>query len=410
MLDYLPWFISGAALLFAVMPLAGMARWRMAAALLALGAGEIYLAVLTLVVLLLVENDWRITFRQSAGTLAAIFALLSAIILLAILQPTDLRTWSELTQLALYVMLYFLFTSRLRDGHDLIDVLSACIFASLGVAALALLAVLVGLVSLPAIFIDRGSNEASVFLALLGVVPCAVMLSRTRNLLYLAAAGPMVLAQYLATSRGSMAVSVIVLLVAGFLWTRSLLVRGATIIGGMAVLAFNVPQLLLLFDAQLNSSARERMALLEYGTGLASERFWTGWGWGSTSRLASIAPNTAQTYPHFHNAYVQMIVELGLLGWVVIGLGLLLAVRWGVIAAFRLRQPGVTALVACSVLGIATACLFDAMLFGADRSIQLILLLALCSRAVALGTEALAASRPARLRRTTSPLRLPVTR
>ncbi len=150
----------------------------------------------------------------------------------------------------------------------------------------------------------------------------------------------MIMAQYLATSRGSLVVSIIVLLVAGFLWTRSLLLRTATVIGGLAVLAFNVPQVLVLFDAQLNSSARERMALLEYGSGLASERFWTGWGWGSTSRLASIAPNTAQTYPHFHNAYMQMIVELGVLGWIVIGLGLGLAVRWGIIAAFGCASRG----------------------------------------------------------------------
>ena len=406
MLDYLTWIIAGFALLLALMPLAGLERWRMAAAMFALGAGQIYLAVLSLVVLLLIDNQWRITFRQSPGALAAIFVLVGGIVLLAVSQPTDLRTWSELAQLALYVLLFFLFTSRLRNGRDLLILLTACIAASLGVTLLAFAATAVGWVSAPAIFVDRGSNEASVFLALLGVVPCAVMLTRTRNLLYLAAAGPMVLAQYLATSRGSLAVSIIVLLVAGFLWTRSLLIRGATIIGGLAVLAYNVPQLLLLFDAQLNSSARERMALLEYGTGLANERFWTGWGWGSTSRLASIAPNTAQTYPHFHNAYVQMIVELGLLGWIVLAAGLWLVVRWSVIAAVRLRQPGLTALVACSMIGLATACLFDAMLFGADRSVQLIVLLALCSRAVALGSEAQAAARQPRVRRASPAMRI----
>lgn len=410
MLDYLSWFIAGLALLLALMPLAGLERWRMASALLALGAGQIYLAVLSLLVLLLIDNQWRITFRQSAGALAAIFTLAGGIVLLTVTQRTDLRTWSELAQLALYILLFFLFTSRLRDGRDLLTLLTACIAASLGVALLAFAAMAAGWVSAPAIFVDRGSNEASVFLALLGVVPCAVMLSRTRNLLYLAAAVPMVLAQYLATSRGSLAVSIIVLLVAAFLWTRSLLVRAATIIGGLAVLAYNVPQLLLLFDAQLNSSARERVALLEYGTGLAAERFWTGWGWGSTSRLASIAPNTAQTYPHFHNAYVQMIVELGVLGWIVLGAGLWLAVRWGMIAAVRLRQPGVTALVACSMIGIATACLFDAMLFGADRSVQLIVLLALCSRAVALGSEAQADARQPRVRRASPTLRIAPTR
>ncbi len=63
-----------------------------------------------------------------------------------------------------------------------------------------------------------------------------------------------------------------------------------------------------------------------------------------------------------------------------------------------------TALIACSTLGIATACLFDAMLFGADRSVQLIVLLALCSRAVVLGQEAQASGR--RTRRTAAPLRI----
>ena len=258
-------------------------------------------------------------------------------------------------------------------------------YGSLAVALLALAALTLGWTTPPFIFVGRGSNEASVFIALLGVVPCAVMLTRTRNPLYLAAALLLVYVQYLATSRGSLAVSAIVLLVAGFLWTRMVLLRVAMVLAGLVVLFRNVPQLLAVYEAQLNTSARERMALIDYGMTLAGERFWTGWGWGSTSRLASAAPNTLQTYPHFHNAYVQMAVELGLLGWVVIGVAVWVAARWAVIAAVRMRQPAVSALVLCSALGIAVACLFDAMLFGADRSIQLIVLCALCSRAVALG-------------------------
>lgn len=275
MLDYLPWIISGAAMLLAVMPLAGFARWRLAAAIFALGAGQIHLAVLALVLLLVVDNNWRIAVRHGAGTAAVVGALLAGIVLLTLTQETDARTFSELAQLGLYVLLFLLVGTRLNDGRDLMALLGACVLGSLGAALLAVAALGVGWVSAPAIFVARGANEGSVFLALLGVVPCAVMLTRTRSPLYLAAALPMVVAQYWATSRGSMAVSVVVLLVAGFLWTRSLVLRTLALVGGLAVLALNVPQAMVLFDAQLNSSAREQTTLLAYKIDLADERFWT---------------------------------------------------------------------------------------------------------------------------------------
>lgn len=385
MLELLPWLISAFALLLAVLPLPGLKQLRLTAAIFALGAGQIYLAVLGFAALLVIDNNWRIVWRHSAGAIAGGGALLLAILMLTLLQPTDLRTWSELAQLGLYIILFLLVCSRVDDGRDLLTFLRAAIHASLAVALLALVAPRFGWTGATSIFVDRGANEASVFLALLGVVPCAVMLSRTRNPAFLGLALLLIFVQYLATSRGSMAVSVIVLLAAGFLWTQALILRAGIVVAGLAVMAGNVPQLMAIYDGQLNFSARERIALFDYGAELAGERFWTGWGWGSTSRLASAAPNTAQNYPHFHNAFVQMVVELGALGWFILAAGGWLALRWLLSAGLTLRQPGVTALVSCSVLGIITASMFDAMLFGADRSIQLIVLLALCSRAVSMG-------------------------
>jgi len=340
--------------------------------------------VLAFLVFLVVENDWRLRLVHGRTAIVTSCAILCGILALTAFQQTDLRTYSELAQLALYITLFVLLSGAVTDGKKVLDFLFACAWGSCIVAVFALIWIVMGWTASPYIISGRGSNELSVFLSLLGVVPCAAMLTRTRNPAYLLAALLMCYVQFLATSRSNMAVSGLVLLVAGFLWTRIWLARACMVVAAIWIMFRNVPSLQALYEAQLNFSARERVGLLNHGWDLALERFWTGWGWGATSRLAGSAPGTVQAYPHFHNTYIQLMVELGLLGWIVIGLAAWLLGRWLSLALFEIRQVPLIALVACSGMGLAIAGLFDAMLFGADRASQVVILLALCSRAVAL--------------------------
>jgi O-antigen ligase len=170
--------------------------------------------------------------------------------------------------------------------------------------------------------------------------------------------------------------------------TRNMLVRAALVIAGAVILFMNISELMNIYQGQINFSARERMTLLQYGWDLWQQRFWTGWGWGSTNSLAAAAPTIQTGYPHFHDAYVQMLAELGVFGAAIIAGFFYYAVSRLVMLAKLVRQPQVTALIAIGTLAIATSSIFDAMLFGADRAIQIVILLAMMVRTSALALEA----------------------
>lgn len=384
MYEYFPLAIGILAILVAVVRVKGFRLLKLSMAIFALSSGEIHLAIFALVLLLLVENDWRIDLPFKSGAVAACGIVLAWILIVTAINPMTGRVYSELLQLSLYLFLFVSLATYLRTGEDVQRLLIASILGCCAGSILALFSLTLDWTSSPHIFIGRGSNEGSIFLALVGVVPSAVMLARTRNPIYLLAAGLLVYLQFLATSRGSMAVSALALLIAGYFWTRLLVARVAILLTGLAVLFRSVPQLLRLYEAQINFSALERLALIEHGLALADQKPWTGWGWGSAFDLAGSMPNTVQIYPHFHNTYIQLIVEVGILGWIILGFFVTLFLRWGWLATKRIKQPAVAALITCTGVCLAVAFIFDSMLFGADRSVQVIILMALCSRTISL--------------------------
>ncbi|MFN2099277.1 O-antigen ligase family protein [Altererythrobacter sp. MF3-039] len=382
MLEILPLIVSGFALLAAVFALPGFTLVRWAIVIMALGAGQIYLAFAALGLMLLAENKWQLQLSQSRGAIFATALIILFILGLTVLSPTTFRTYSEGAQLVLYAAVFVLLLSYLSSGTRIMTLLLACVVGAVAVAALAYLTVFLGWQSPPFIFVGRGSNEGSVFLALLGVVPASILFVRTRNPVYLAAAIVLTLVQFTATSRGSVAVSGLAIVASIYFITNVVAVRIAMIVAGGYIFASNLNLLLGIYEAQLNFSARERLVLIEHGWSLFQERFWTGWGWGSTSVLAASAPTINANYPHFHNAYVQFLVELGVTGLVML-VGFVIYCMKGVVSvSFSRRNSSAQALIVISTLAILVASIFDAMLFGADRAVQILFLLALIVRTV----------------------------
>ena len=227
MLEILPIAISGFALLAAVLALPGfgLARWAMVIA--ALGAGQIYLAVMALGLMLLVENKWHFDLAGSRPALLFTGFLLIAVFILTSLSPVTLRTYSEGAQLLIYTVLFVLLLSYLNSGHRITTLLRACVVGSGLVAGLAYMTVIFGWQSPPFIFVGRGSNEGSVFLALVGVVPAAILFVRTRNPAYLLFAVVLSGIQLTATSRGSLAVSGLALAASVYYVSNWMVVRAS---------------------------------------------------------------------------------------------------------------------------------------------------------------------------------------
>jgi len=383
-LELLPYIISGFALLVAVMPAFGFERGPLVVVLVALGSGQIHAAVAALALFLVFANRWRLSPGLTLATYGWAGALLAGIVVTTILAPESSRTFVELAQLVLYLLILMLMLSYLNSGERLLWFLQGGAVAAAIVGGMALALYVTGQVAPPSIFVGRGSNEGAEFLSLTGTVFAAVMFVRTRNPLYLLGAIFLIYLQNLATSRGSVAVSATAVLLALFFMFHNRLIRAGLVVAGLYVLVTNVPLLNGLYQSQLNFSGRERMALLNDGIWFWQQRPLLGWGWGSTTDLAERAPTTQLVYPHFHNSYVQLLVEAGVVGAAMLATFLYFGISRIVIAFSRIRQPGVTMLTASAFVAITISGLFDSMLYGADRAVQVVILMALSARAVAL--------------------------
>lgn len=387
MLDYLSIAISMAALVFAIPFIPGIERARLAIALFALGCGQIHLAAAAYGLFLLVESRWRIEPGLSNFAWLWGFLLLLGIGVTTAVLPTTGRTYVELAQLALYVVLALLTMNYLRTGEHLLRFLVAAVIASMAVTVLALVSVALGLQSPPFIFLARGSNEGAVFLSLLGVVPAAVLFVRSRNPVYAVPIALFAYAQYIATARGSLIVSALTVLTAMFFLTRSVFVRAVLVAAGLYLLITSLPMLTSVYESNLNFSARERLALSQYAWWLWEQRPITGFGWGSTTYWAERVPTTELVYPHFHNAYVQLLVEAGIVGWAIIGTFLIVSLRLSYLALVRYRESALSMMVVTSFIALAVSGFFDAMLYGADRAIEVVILLSLMTRGVKLASD-----------------------
>ncbi|MGX7951281.1 O-antigen ligase family protein [Tsuneonella sp. HG249] len=387
MLDYLSLAISAVAVLLALPIIPNIERARLAIVMVALGCGQIYIAILAFGFFMLAESKWRLSPGFSNFAYLWGFMLLLGIGVTTAVVPTTGRTYNELAQLGMYVVLTLLTLTYLRSGEHLYRFLSAALIGSIGVAMLALASVLLGIQSPPSIFLARGANEGSIFLSLMGAVPAAILFVRSRNPFYILCLLLFVYVQYLATARGSLIVSGIAGLAAVFFVTRVFLLRAALIAIGLYLVINYTPLLNATYESNLNFSARERLALAQYGYWLWEQRPITGWGWGSTTYLAESASTTELVYPHFHNSYIQLMVEAGVIGLLIIATFVLACVRLGFLATVRYRQPAISVLVVTNAIALVVSGMFDAMLYGADRAIQVIILLSLMYRAIKLASE-----------------------
>jgi len=388
MLEDLPIIIPIVAIVLAIMDIPGIKLLRESAVIFSLGSGIIYLSIPALVLYLLVENRFHPIYRGRTAGLVSGVLIVAGILGLTALSPITDRTYSELAQLFLYILLYFLFTSALRDGQDIMRFLRASVCGSMAVCVLAYTAVLLGWQGAPDVYVGRGANEGSIFVTLLGTIPACVMLARTRNPFYAIAIILFFYIPYLATSRGGLVVSAVSVLTTAFFFTRSFILRSAMVVSGVVLAIRNTPIFLNVFEGQINFSARERIALIEYGLDLMRDRFWTGWGWGSTNRLAEAAPNTRLNYPHFHNTYIQLIVELGVFGCILIFF-IVVFLGYYIYKALYIYKgnPAASVLIIATSLGIILSGVSDAMIFGADRFIQLVFLFGLIVRTTAVWQE-----------------------
>lgn len=77
------------------------------------------------------------------------------------------------------------------------------------------------------------------------------------------------------------------------------------------------------------SSVGVRAHMLIYGVEKWRERIWLGWGQGSTRTILDQDVGLGK-WPHFHNSYIQILVELGLVGFMLYAtaLALMLSGLW----------------------------------------------------------------------------------
>jgi len=369
--------ISLFALLLAILRLPGLGGVRHVAVFFALGAGQIYLAGPALLALLTVEYSCTPPLRVPRRLTIAATASVTLVVLVTLFSPMSGRTILELIQLFFYAGVFVLLVAYLRSTARIELLLRAMVAAATLVAGLGIAGHLSGFAPAPHIYLGRGSNEGSLFLLLSGVIPAMTLFMATKRPAYLVLSFLMVGAQMLATSRSNLAISLLVIGVTGFFLIRSRSLRSLVLVATVAAVVGALPLLHDFYERQLNYSVLERIALYETGWAFWLERPWTGWGWGATSALASENTFTDQSYPHFHSTYIQFLVELGALGWLAIA-AWVAGSFWLILSAFWSRgDPAAAYYMAVMSVALLGAGVAQALLYGADRAIQVMLALAL---------------------------------
>ncbi|WP_341235825.1 O-antigen ligase family protein [uncultured Sulfitobacter sp.] len=373
----IPLSISAVALIMSFLKIKGLGRIRHVLCFLALGAGQIHLAVIALILLFVSEDGYLPPARFPRGPTLLAVTCVGLVVMITLLSPVSGRILGEIVQLLIYALIFVLATIYLRRPGRIEPLLHAMVIAATIVALLGIAGQLTGFTQSPHIFIGRGGNEGSVFLLLSGVVPSITLFIKTRRIIYLLLPLLMLFAQVLAQSRANMAVSLLVLVSPVYFLIGARWLRVVILLVVLGLLYAALPTLQSLFRQQQDFSTLQRLALLDVGWALWLERPWLGWGWGATSELVPQNTLTYDAYPHFHNTYIQLLVELGALGWLAIVVwvgGSLWLVSVG--AVHRVDLPGGFYIAVISVAVLAEG-LTSALLFGADRAVQVMIILAL---------------------------------
>lgn len=340
--------------------------------LFALGAGQIHLAILSLIILLFSEEGYSLPRHVSLRSVALLLGFFFAVVSVTLFSDIRERTISELLQLLLYIFTYIQLQSVLRQSGQMERLVRLSVPAAMAVAILGLVLERSGLTEAPAIFLDRGGNEGSTFLLLMGVVPSVFMFLKNRNLVYILCIFMLTFVQLEATSRANVALSALCFLAIGFFIWKDRLPRVVLSLIVVAALYVNIDFIEAAWDQQQNYSALERTALYEAGIKLWLDSPWIGWGWGATSELVPRIVLTGSEYPHFHSTYIQFIVELGVLGVLIAGLWIIVAFAIMLYGAFGHFRQQYAAYLVLSSFSLLSSGFTEAMIFGADRAIQVV--------------------------------------
>jgi len=369
--------ISLASFLLAVLKLPGLDRLRRVAIFFALGAGQIHLAVLALITYLFAENGYRLPRFVPLYSTVALFTGISLIVLVTLLSPVSGRMVSELVQLLVYAVVFMLIAVYLRDPDRFLPLLTEMTVAATLFALLGIIGNLSGITSSPHIYLGRGGNEGSFFLVVAGVVPAMTLFVATKRPVYILLAVLMTIAQVMALSRANMALSMLVIASPAFFLIGARWLRLLILIALIGMIFGSISLIQALFEQQQNYSTLHRIALYDAGWSLWQAKPWTGWGWGATSILAPQNTLTDDPFPHFHSTYIQFLVELGALGWLFISVWVAGAF-WLILSAASFRSDPVGAFyIMLSNIVLLGSGFTEALLFGADRAVQVALVLAL---------------------------------
>ena len=369
--------ISILAILFAVLKIPTLQLQRTFLVLFALGAGQIHLAYLALTLFLFSELGYRFQHRLHRRSFAIFAGFYAYVLLVTITSPIDIRAVSETMQLLIYIFTFFQIQAVLfREGMtERILLMSA--YASLVMACLGLLLESLGFTEAPAIFLERGGNEGSTFLLLMGVVPCIFFFMKTRKPKFLLIVLIITYAQFVATSRANYFLSGFCILSIFFFLINQLWIRILISLIFATLTILNLPSILQILEGEQNYSTLQRILLYDLGYKIASEHPWFGWGWGSTFKLVTANNLTDISFPHFHSTFIQFWVELGVFGLILNGLWTL-SLFWSVIKGCYSRISNeYNSYIALSSIVIFFSGFTEALIFGADRAVQVIILFAI---------------------------------
>lgn len=362
--------ISALALILAVVRLQSFRFLRPFMVFFALGAGQIHLALVALGVFLVSDLNLRGDGPRRDRVFIMVCMVFLAIVLATMLSDAGWRVLSELLQLAVYVGMFFLLRAAVYQPGQMDRLMAASAAGAVATALLGLLLAAAGMTEAPAIFLARGANEASTFLVIMGVVPSVFLFIQTRKPKYLVFIGILFLAQIEATSRINILLSISSICVMLFFLWRSLWWRLGLVAAAASGLVVNFALLEDVWERNRNYSYEERFALYEGGIALWEQRPWFGWGWGSSSEIVPRILLTDQGFPHFHSTYIQFLVELGVLGIFLTALwfiGSLKMIHRGFARQLPVECKAYLVAVHAALIGSGFT---EAMLFGADRAVQ----------------------------------------
>lgn len=343
----------------------------------ALANGQIHIAALSLFILILMESNFQIPKGIALRyILGMVFIMGTIIVPLPFAQIQTSRTISELIQVFFYLYIFFVLMCYF-EYNDINLLIKGIALSSFATAVLCLVLLQLNMVTTPHVFLARGGNEGSFYLLIMGVVPAGFLFIRSRNWMYLAFIFTIIVVQYTATSRANTGLSVLVLGCLLYAATPFKLLRALYLLVVLAVVLVSLPIVFSFLQGTSNTSLLERMSLYTLGFSLWQEYPVFGWGYGAASELVPQSEVVDGIYPHFHSTYVQILVEQGVFGILLILFFIAIWARNVFYSFFRVTDSSIAFFLFTSTMCLAGSSFFEAIHFGADRALPMVLITAL---------------------------------